>query len=159
MDIYNRLNPVIGSALKVSDLADYNNCVGLIHNALLDQEILTYDDGRYFLSAKDSNILVHHYRFNDNNGKESQSLKYASRDSLRALVNAEVISVDATFNMLNDKKIKCITVSFKKELRDGSDPQAFLGCIATLPSSESSTSFKVFFLEVLAMVKRLWDIN
>lgn len=85
-----------------------------------------------------------------------QGFIYSSKKSLKEMMKADVISVDATFNMLEDSEVKFITVSFKKELPDGSNPGVFLGCIATLRGGESSRNYTHFFLNLRALILKVF---
>lgn len=142
---------------KNSDLIDYFKCVGLIKDAINEQELISFEHGLYRRIAKDPNSIIYHFNYGDFD--KNGALLFASKDSLSMLMEAEVLSVDATFNMLKDNKIKFITVSFRKETIDDSKPRVFLGCIATLPGGETSRNYTIFFLELRSIIKRVFGID
>lgn len=152
-----RRNGTVGT-VGLDVVNNYNKCVNLIDILLKRGEVIAYEDGKYVISPILPDIIIKYFKYGrsiDGNGGPP-ALLYSSKKSLEGLMNSEVISVDATFNMLSDSSIKCITVSYRSELKDGSKPRVFLGCIATLPAGETSRNYIYFFLTLRCLINEVF---
>lgn len=152
-----RRNGTVGT-IGLDVVNDYNKCVNLIDVLVKKKEIITYEDGKYIISSLLPDMIIKYFKYDNSiDGRSGPpALLYTSRKSLEGLMNSEVISVDATFNMLSDSSIKCITVSYRSELRDGSKPRVFLGCIATLPVGETSRNYIYFFITLRCLINEIF---
>jgi hypothetical protein len=141
-----------------STISDYKTCVGLISD-LLPTDILTMSQGKCIAIPMDGNCIVHPFSYTDISRSSSRDsapgLIYTSIDSLKAMVESKTVSIDATFNMIKDDDVKFITVIFKREGRLRAKSNDFLGCIGTLPLSESSVNFQIFFMELVKLIKNV----
>lgn len=150
------------SAYNSVSLSDYNYCAGQMKKALDINEMITIQHKRYVDVPIDENYILHHFIYNDQKDSNNNittdlpGLIFSMKPTLKRLISSKAISCDATFNLIKDSSVKFITISYRVDTLDGKEPRNFLGCIGTLPSTESSKNFQTFFKELLNVCKSVF---
>ena len=93
---------------------DYASCCFLLKSELAENRVLTRKDTIGFRTVPIGELSIIHPFDYDDNSNTMPGLLYSSKESLEALASATRWSADTTFNMLQDGRIKFITVSFKR---------------------------------------------
>ena len=148
---------VIARNLKVAptfegiNWGDYDICLREYEKALANDQIITKINNQYRLINIDKQSVISSFNYSDSSDHDG-ALIFSSKKCLEELANATWWSSDATFSMLKDDSIKFITVSIKKE-EIGKKKGVFLCAMATLPGSESTANYTMFFKKLLELIK------